>query len=414
MDIPRPERKRQKRIRQTAIAAGVIVLLAAVTIGLTRLEPAAPSVALASVWPEDVKQGEMLIEVRGPGTLEPRSIRWIGAQAEGRVDRVIFRPGAIVEADTVIVEMSNPDLMQMTDEARYEVESAKAAFADLELQLRNKQLDQEATVASAAAEYEAKRLEAVAYREAGNAVSSIKTQQSELVAQQLKVKLDTERERLAQFSKSMASQLAVPRTKVTQSQHALDRKLAQVDSLMVRAGVAGVVQEVLVEEGQRIALGANIARVTNPQELQAELKVPETQARDVLLGQLVRVDTRGGIVEGKVSRIDPAATSGTVQVDVELTGPLPRGARPALSVDGTIEIKRLDNVVYTGRPTIGQPNTTVKLFKVVDGNYAVKVPVELGLTSVNAVEILKGLMPGDRVILSDMSAWDEYDRIRLN
>jgi HlyD family secretion protein len=414
MDIPRPERKRQKRIRQTAIAAGVIVLLAAVTIGLTRLEPAAPSVALASVWPEDVKQGEMLIEVRGPGTLEPRAIRWIGAQADGRVDRVIVRPGAIVEADTVIVEMSNPDLMQLTDEARYEVESAKAAYADLELQLRNKQLDQEATVASAAAEYEAKRLEAVAYKEAGNAVSSIKTQQSELVAQQLKVKLDTERERLAQFSKSMAAQLAVPRTKVTQSQHALDRKLAQVDSLMVRAGVPGVVQEVLVEEGQRIALGANIARVTNPQELQAELKVPETQARDVLLGQLVRVDTRGGIVEGKVSRIDPAATSGTVQVDVELTGPLPRGARPALSVDGTIEIKRLENVVYTGRPTIGQPNTTVKLFKVVEGNYAVKVPVELGLTSVNAVEILKGLQPGDRVILSDMSAWDEYERIRLN
>jgi HlyD family secretion protein len=414
MDIPRPERKRQKRIRQTAIAAGAIIVLAAITIGLTRLEPAAPSVALASVWPEDVKQGEMLIEVRGPGTLEPRSIRWIGAQAEGRVDRVLFRPGAVVEADTVIVEMSNPDLMQATDEARYEVESAKAAYADLELQLRNKQLDQEATVASAAAEYEAKRLEAVAYREAGNAVSSIKTQQSELVAQQLKVKLDTERERLAQFSKSMDAQLAVPRTKVTQSQHALERKLAQVDSLMVRAGVAGVVQEVLVEEGQRIALGANIARVTNPQELQAELKIPETQARDVLLGQLVRVDTRGGIVEGKVSRIDPAATSGTVQVDVELVGPLPRGARPALSVDGTIEIKRLENVVYTGRPTIGQPNTTVKLFKIVDGNYAVKVPVELGLTSVNAVEIVKGLVPGDRVILSDMSAWDEYERIRLN
>lgn len=414
MDIPRPERKRQKRIRQTAIAAGVIVLLAAVTIGLTRLEPAAPSVALASVWPENVRQGEMLIEVRGPGTLAPRAIRWIGAQADGHVDRVAVRPGAVVEAETVLVEMSNPDLMQLADEARYEVESAKAAYADLELQLRNKQLDQQTAVASATAEYESKRLEAVAYKAAGNAVSPIKTQQAELVTQQLKVKLDTERERLAQFSKSMAAQLAVPRTKVTQSQHALDRKLAQVDSLMVRAGVAGVVQEVLVEDGQRVALGANIARVTNPADLQAELRVAETQVRDVLLGQLVHVDTRNGIVDGKVIRIDPAVTSGTVQVDVELTGPLPRGARPDLSVDGTIEIKRLDNVVFTGRPTYGQANTTVKLFKIVEGNYAVKVPVELGLTSVNAVEIVKGLVPGDRVILSDMSAWDEYERIRLN
>ena len=414
MDIPRPERKRQKRIRQTALAAGVIVLLAAVTVGLTRLEPAAPSVAMASVWPDTVRKGEMLIEVRAPGTLEPRAIRWIGAQADGRVDRVIVRPGAVVEADTVLVEMSNPDLMQAADEARYEVESAKAAYADLELQLRNKQLDQKATVASAAAEYESKRLESVAYREAGNAVSMIKTQQSELVAQQLKVKLDTERERLAQFSKSVEAQLAVPRTRVTQAQHALDRKLAQIDSLMVRAGVAGVVQEVLVEEGQRIALGANIARVTKPDELQAELRVAETQARDVLIGQLVHVDTRGGIVEGMVSRIDPAATSGTVQVDVELMGTLPRGARPSLSVDGTIEIKRLDDVLFTGRATYSQANTTIKLFKIVEGNYAVKVPVELGATSANSVEIVKGLEPGDRVILSDMSAWDEYDRIRLN
>lgn len=414
MDIPRPERKRQKRIRQTAIAAGVIVLLAAVTIGLTRLEPAAPSVAMASVWPDNVRQGEMLREVRGPGTLAPRAIRWIGAQADGRVDRVIVRPGAVVEADTVLVEMSNPDLLQTADEARYEVEAAKAAYADLELQLRNKQLDQEAAVASVVAEYEGQRLEAEAYKEAGNAVSSIKTQRADLLAQQLKVKLDTERQRLAQFSKSMSAQLAVPRTRVTQAQHALERKLAQVDSLMVRAGVAGVVQEVLVEEGQRIALGANIARVTRPDDLQAELRVPETQARDVLLGQPVHVDTRNGIVEGKVSRIDPAVTSGTVQVDVELTGPLPRGARPDLSVDGTIEIERLENVVFTGRPAYGQPNTTVKLFKIVDGNYAVKVPVELGATSVNAVQIVKGLEPGDRVILSDMSAWDEYERIRLN
>jgi HlyD family secretion protein len=213
----------------------------------------------------------------------------------------------------------------------------------------------------------------------------------------------------------MQAQLAVPRTKVAQAEHTYQRRLEQVESLHVRAGTPGVVQEVLVEEGQRVALGANIARVARPDDLRAELRVPETQARDVQLDQLVRVDTRNGIVDGRVIRIDPAVQSGTVQVDVDFTGPLPRGARPDLSVDGTIEIERLPRVLFTGRPAYGQPNTTVKLYKLVDdGRYAVQVPVELGRTSVNAVEIIKGLEVGDQVILSDTSAWDDHDRIRLN
>lgn len=415
MDIPRPERKRQKRLRQTLIAAGGVLVLAAVTVGLTQLEPAAPSVARASVWVDTVREGEMLREVRGSGTLVPRAIRWIGAQSDGHVDQVIVRPGAVVDADTVLVEMSNPDLMQLTEEARFAVELAKAELAELELTLRNKQLDQRAAVAAARAEYEGQRLQAEGEKQAGNAVPVLRYQRSELLAEQLKVKLGIEGERLDQFSASMEAQLAVPRTKVAQTQRTYQRRLEQVDSLHVRAGTAGVVQSVLVEEGQRVALGANIARVARPDDLQAELRVPETQARDVLLGQLVRVDTRNGIVEGKVSRIDPAVSGGTVQVDVELTGPLPRGARPDLSVDGTIEIERLPLVTYTGRPAYGQPNTTVGLFKLVDGGgYAVRVPVELGRTSVNAVEIIQGLTPGDQVILSDTSAWDDSDRIRLN
>jgi HlyD family secretion protein len=235
------------------------------------------------------------------------------------------------------------------------------------------------------------------------------------MAEQQKLRLEIEEERLQQFSASMDAQVASARARVDQARNVYQRRVEQVESLQVRAGLAGVLQEVLVESGQRVTLGANIARVARPDDLQAELRIPETQARDVQLGQRVAVDTRNGIVEGQVARIDPAVQAGTVLVDVELTGQLPRGARPDLSVDGTIEIERLSQAVFTGRPAYGQPNTTISLFKVIDGGrYAVRVPVELGRTSVNAVEIVQGLAPGDEIILSDTSAWDDYDRIRLN
>jgi HlyD family secretion protein len=415
MDIPRPELKRKKRMRQAGFAAVGVLVVGVATLGLMRLEPAAPTVTRASVWIDTVRQGEMLREVRGPGTLVPRVIRWIGAQTEGRVERVVVRPGATVDADTVLVEMTNPEAMQEAEEARYAVVQAEAELAELKLTLENKQLDQKAAVAGAQAEYEGARLQALAEKDAGNVVPLIKYQRSELLAQQLKVKLDIEQERLDQFAASVEAQLAVGKAKAEQSRNAYERKRVRVDNLSVRAGIAGVVQEVMVEEGQRVVIGANIARVAPPNDLRAELRVPETQARDVLPDQLVHVDTRNGIVEGHVVRIDPAVQSGTVQVDVDFSGPLPRGARPDLSVDGTIEIERLANVVYTGRPAYGQPNSTVSLFKLVeDGHYAIRVPVELGRTSVNAVEILKGLSPGDQVILSDTSAWDDRERIRLN
>ena len=414
MDIPRPELKRKKRLRQLGFGAAAVVALAVVTVLLLQLEPAAPSVSRASVWVDTVRQGEMLRQVRGPGTLVPREIRWIAAQTSGRIERVLVRPGAVVEPDTVLAEMSNPELMRQADEARYGLEAAKAELTEMQLRLRNEQLDQRAAVASARAEYEGARLQAEAERTAG-VVAALTVRRSELLAERLKALLEVQEERLAQFAASMEAQTAARRARVAQDQNAYERMREQVESLQVRASLAGVVQQVLVEEGQTVTLGANIARVARPDDLMAELRVPETQVRDVQIGQSVAVDTRNGIVAGSVIRIDPAVESGTVTVDVELTGKLPYGARPDLSVDGTIEIERLPQVVYTGRPAYGQQNSTVKLFKLVEeGRYAVQVPVELGKTSVNSVEILQGLSPGDEVILSDTSAWDDADRIRLN
>jgi HlyD family secretion protein len=414
MDIPRPEIKRQKRKRQLMLGGAAVAALAVVTVVLARLEPAAPSVARASVWVDTVREGEMVVQVRGPGTLVPREIRWLAALSAGRVERLVVLPGTAVEADTILVEMSNPDLMRQAEEARYGLEIAKATFAEFELQVRSGELDQKAAVAQARAAYEGERLKAEAQR-ASEAVAEIDVRRSELNAESLKAAYDIQVERLNQLGATVKAQISAQRAKLAQEQNKYDRVLDQVAALQVRAGVAGVVQQVEVEVGEQVQPGANIARVARPDELMAELRVAETQARDVQVGQLVEVDTRNGVVPGRVTRIDPAVQEGTVQVDVELTGPLPRGARPDQSVDGTIEIERLAQAIFTGRPTYGQRNTTIKLFKLVDGgDYAVQVPVELGLMSVNSAEIRQGLMPGDEVILSDTSAWDENDRIRLN
>lgn len=417
VDIPRPELKKRKRIRRTAFAVVGVLVVAAATLAVGRLEPAAPAVARASLWIDTVREGEMLRQVRGPGVLVPREIRWIAAQTEGRVERILARPGATVAPDTVLVELSNPDLLRQAEEARYQLEAARAELAEVELRLRSQQLDQRAALARAESEYERARLVAEAQKQLidDGIVSMLDYQRSELLARQLRTTYEIEKERLEQFGASMEAQLAAQRARLDQVKNAYERRLEQVESLKVRAGIAGVLTEINVEEGQRVTLGANVARVARPDELQAELQIPETQARDVQLGQRVSVDTRNGIVEGRVVRIDPTVRGGSVQVDVELIGELPRGARPDLSVDGTIEIERLENVVFTGRPVYAQPSSTISLFKLVeDGRYAVRVPVEIGRTSVNAVEIVNGLVPGDRVVLSDTSAYDRYDRIRVN
>jgi HlyD family secretion protein len=414
MDIPRPENKKRKRIRQLAIGSGTALLLVAVTIGLSRLEPAAPSVDADTQYIGDVTRGEMLLRTRGPGTLVPRTIRWIAAQSAGRVERVIARPGDVVDPDTVLAELSNPDLMRQAEEARYGLEIAKATFAEFELTLRSKELDQKAAVAQARASYEGARLQAEAQRASG-AVAELDVRRSELNAESLKAAYDIQIERLNQLGATVDAQVAAQRARLAQDQNSYDRVREQVEALSVRAGMSGQVHTVPIEEGAQVQPGANIARVARPDELMAELRVPETQVRDVLVGQLVEVDTRNGIAMGKVMRIDPAASEGTVQVDVELTGKLPPGARPDQSVDGTIELDRLPDVIKMGRCTYCQQNSTVSLFKVVeDGRYAIRQQVEIGRTSVNEVEVRNGLMPGDRVILSDTSAWDDNDRIRLD
>jgi HlyD family secretion protein len=414
MDIPRPENKKRKRIRQIAIGSATAAALAVVTIALSQLEPAAPSVDGDTLYTAVVQRGEMLLQVRGPGTLVPREIRWIAAQSAGRVERVIVRPGAVVEPDTILAELSNPDLMRQAEEARYGLAAAKAEFTEFELTQRSQELDQKAAVAQASAAYEAARLQAEAERAAG-VVAELTVRRSELQAEQLKATYDIQVERQNQFGATVEAQIAAQRARLAQTQNTYDRMREQVEALSIRAGLAGVVQLMSIEEGQQVQPGANVARVARPDELQAELRVPETQARDVLIGQLVFVDTRNGVVEGKVTRIDPAVVEGTVQVDVEITGELPRGARPDQSVDGTIQLDRLVDVVFTGRPAYGQPNSKITLFKLVEeGEYAIRVPVELGKTSVNNVEIVSGLVPGDEVILSDTSAWDDNDRIRLN
>jgi HlyD family secretion protein len=417
MDIRRDDLKLKKRRRQYVIGAVIAVALLGATLGIARLKPAAPQVERSSVWLDTVKRGEMLREVRGPGTLVPKEIRWITAETAAHVERIVVKPGAEVKADTVILELSNPEVQEQLASAESAVAAARADNAAKKMTLENQLLDQKANYAQVQSDYEAARLEAEAKKElaAKGIIPKIQYRQIELTAEQRKVRMQIETERMAKFTETVGAQVAADNARLKQLETTLVLRRAQVDALKVQAGIAGVLQQVPVQEGQQVSAGTNLARVARPDVLRAELHIAETQAKDVLIGQQVKVDTRNGIVDGKVERIDPAVQNGTVQVDVELAGELPPGARPDLSVEGTIQIERLEDVVYVGRPAFGQPNSEVRLFKLnkADG-IAERVPVALGRSSVNLIEIKRGLAPGDQVVLSDTSAWDAYDRIRLN
>lgn len=417
MDIARPDLKQKKRKRQTlyGIAGGGVLLLA--VIGLARLEPAAPSVERASVWLDSVKRGEMLREVRGPGTLVPREIRWIAAESNARVERIVVKPGAEVASDTVILELSNPEVDDQVLAARSALTAAEADLASRRVTLDSQLLDLQAQLAATEADAEGARLQAEAEGELNKKgiISDLTYRQSALRARQLTTRVGIETDRIAKLRQSIDAQLAAERARLEQLRNTLDLRRRQADALKVKAGIAGVLQQVPVEEGQQVVAGTNLARVAKPDVLMAELRIAETQAKDVLLGQVVRVDTRNGIVAGKVIRIDPAVLNGTVQVDVDLEGTLPAGARPDLSVDGTIEIERLADVLYVGRPAFGQPETSVTLFRLDrDSAVARRVPVKLGRASVSVIEVQQGLELGDQVVLSDTSAYDEYDRIKLD
>jgi HlyD family secretion protein len=417
MDIRRDDLKIKKRRKQWVIGAAVGLLVLAATLGIARLKPAAPLVERSSVWLDTVKRGEMLRDVRGPGTLVPKEIRWITAETNAHVERIVVKPGAQVKPDTVLLELSNPEVQEQLASALAAVTAGRADSAAKKMSLENQLLDQKANFAQVESDYESSRLEAEAKKELAQkgVIPQIQYRQIQLTAEQRKVRMDIERERIAKFRETVTAQIDADRARLGQLETTLALRRRQADALQLKAGIAGVLQQVPVQEGQQVTAGTNLARVARPDVLRAELRVAETQAKDVVIGQLVKVDTRNGIVDGKVERIDPAVLNGTVQVDVELEGELPPGARPDLSVEGTIEIERLENVVYVGRPAFGQPNSDVRLFRINAGDgTAERVPVRLGRSSVNSIEVTKGLQPGDQVVLSDTTAWDAYDRIRLN
>jgi HlyD family secretion protein len=417
MDIRREDLKIKKRRRQIAIGAAVVVALLAASVGVARLKPAAPRVERASVWLDTVKRGEMLREVRGPGTLVPKEIRWITAETNAHVERIVVKPGAQVTADTVVLELSNPEVQEQLASAASAVSAARADNAAKKMSLENQLLDQKANFAQVQSDYESSRLEAEAKKDLAQkgVIPQIQYKQIELTAVQRKVRMEIETERMKKFGETVNAQIDADKARLSQLETTLALRKRQAEALALKAGIAGVLQQVPVQEGQQVTAGTNLARVARPDVLRAELHIAETQAKDVVIGQGVKVDTRNGIAEGKVERIDPAVQNGTVQVDVDLQGDLPPGARPDLSVEGTIQIERLENVVYVGRPAFGQPNSDVRLFKLnpADG-IAERIPVRLGRSSVNLIEITRGLNPGDQVVLSDTSAWDAYDRIRLN
>ncbi|MEM6792707.1 MAG: HlyD family efflux transporter periplasmic adaptor subunit [Acidobacteriota bacterium] len=416
MDVARPDLKKKKRRRQTMIGAAVIVAFIAATVGISSLEPAAREVERTAVWIDDVKRGEMLRSVRGAGTLVPEEIRWIAAETEARVEKVLIDPGAEVAAGSVILELSDPSTQQAAQDAELALASARASYADLKVRLESQALDQEANLASVKADYQAALLDAESNAELfeNGLIPDIDLKRSNLVAEQLTVRYEIEQKRIQKFADSIDAQLAVEKNRLAQAQALYDLRKDRLASLKVLAGIDGVLQQVPVEEGQRVTQGTNLARVAQPGKLKAEVRIPETQAKDVQIGQKAEIDTRNGKIEGRVVRIDPAVTQGTVTVEVKLVGELPRGARPDLSIDGLIELERLDEVLYTGRPVFGQPNSTIGLFKITgEGDTAELVQVQIGRVSVTTVEIVSGLAEGDQVILTDGTQWDDASRIRL-
>jgi len=416
MDIARPSNARKKRIRQIVYAVVGLAAVALVSFGLSRLKPAAPTVERAVVWPAKVERGPMVRQVRGLGTLTPEDIRWIPATTQGRVEKIILRPGTPVKANDVVLELSNPQLEQQLQDATLKLQAAEAGLANTKVALANDLLQSRGSAAQVEGDFNKAKMQAQMNEELAKdqLVSALVLKQSQVERDQLGVRNQIAKEQLDSKTESTRAQLAVQQSTVDQARALLRLTQQQRDELKVRAGLDGMLQLVPVEVGQQVAPGANLARVANPSRLKAEIKIAETQAKDIQIGQKAEVDTRNGVVQGRVARIDPSVQNGTRTVDVTLTGDLPKGAVPDLSVDGTIELERLNDVLFMGRPAFGQEQSKVGLFKILpDGVNAERVQVTLGRSSVNTMEILAGLKVGDQVILSDMSAYDAYDRIRL-
>jgi HlyD family secretion protein len=416
LDIARPDVKRSKKIRR--ILYGVAGLLAVVLItgALHTLKPAAPSVDKATIWTDTVKRGSMLREVRGLGTLVPETIRLIPAITDGRVEERYLLPGVNIKADTVILKLSNPDLQRAALDAEYQLKGGEAELTNVKSQLQNQLMDKTAAAAGVRSEYHQAKIQADTNAELFKLglISDVIMETSRVKADELAKQNDIAEQQVKSFAASIGSQVAVEQAKVDGLRAMAQLKETQVADLSIRPGIDGVLQELDVEVGQNVTQGTVLARVAQPSHLKAQLKIAETQAKDIVIGQKASIDTHNGVIPGHVSRIDPAVVNGTVTVDCALEGPLPSGARPDLSVEGTVEIERMSDVLYVGRPVHGEPDSTISLFKVSqDGAEANRVQVTLGKTSVNTVEIKKGLQIGDTVILSDMSQNDNVDRIQL-
>jgi HlyD family secretion protein len=418
MDIARPEFKTQKRRRQIVLGIVGVVAIVAITMGVLRLKPAAPSVERGTVWTDSVKRGPMLRQVRGPGSLMPvqEAVRQIPAETEATVVRIRMLPGSQVKADTILIEMSNSQVEQAAIDARLQMKAAEAGYQSLRVKLDSDLMTQKAGAATVNADYNQARRQAdtdKALYDLG-VISGLAYKSSKGKADELTTRNDLEDQRLVINKKAIETQLAQEQAKVDQARTLAELKQKQLDALKVKAGIDGVLVDLPMTVGQHVQPGTMLAKVVQPDHLMAALKIAETQARDVQFGEPAAIDTHNGIISGTVMRVDPAVQNGTVTVDVKLTGELPKGARPDLSVDGTIDLERLDNVLYVGRPAFGQENSTISLFKLdTDGKEAARVPVKVGRESVNSIQIFEGLHEGDTVILSDMSRWDKTDRIRL-
>jgi HlyD family secretion protein len=390
--------------------------------GLSRLKPAAPPVDMSALWPDTAKRGAMVLEVHGLGTLVPEETMLIPATTDGRVAQILVRPGTPVKADSVVMILVNPDLLTAEQDAEFALKVAQADYDNLKVTLEKTLLDMKSTAAQVAADYDTSKLEAD--RDAALAkeklLAGVDAKISAVKAEELGNRNAIEQQRLSINGAAEESQLSAQRVKIDQFRADYELKKSRVDQLKVRAGFDGMLQQLPdplkpVEVGQQVTAGTPLGKVAQPSKLKAELKIAETQVKDITIGLPAVVDTRNGLIDGHVSRIDPSIINGTVTVDVKLEGQLPPGARPDLSVDGTIQIEKLDDVLYVGKPVFGQENATVQIFKIdPDGKYAQKVKVTFGRSSVNTIEIKNGLQTGDRVILSDMSQYDAYDRIRLN
>lgn len=418
MDIARPEFKSQKRRRQTIIVAAVVLGVAAVSVGVSRLKPAAPTVERGTVWTDSVKRGPMLRQVRGLGSLVPsqEAVRQIPAETEATVVRIHMLPGSQVTASTILLEMSNPQTEQAAVDAELQLKAAQAEYQSLRVRLESDLMNQKAGAATVHADdAQAQRQEQTdkALFDLG-VISGLAYKTSKDKADELTTRNDLENQRLTANQRAIESQMAEQQAKVDQMRTLAQLKQKQLDELKVRAGIDGILVDLPLQVGQHVLPGTMLAKVVEPNHLMATLKIAETQARDVQIGEPASVDTHNGVVSGTVMRVDPGVQNGTVTVDVKLTGDLPKGARPDLSVDGTIDLERLDNVLFVGRPAFGQENSTISLFKLApDGQGALRVPVKVGRASVNSIQVIEGLHEGDTVILSDMSRWDNTDRIRL-